>query len=262
MDIGKKIRLERILDRNTGNAIIVPMDQGMAFGPVPGLNDLVDAVNEVTAGGATAVMMHKGMVCRGHRGSGHDVGLILHLSASTSHAPDPSLERRVSSVEEAVRMGADAVSVRLAIGVEGEQDMLASLGAVSEECGYWGMPLVAMATPSWKGAGKYDPEAIAHCARVVAELGADIVRVDYTGDQDSFREVVIGAGVPVVITGGPKMGSDEEILTTVHDAMEAGCHGVSIGRNVFQHKDVQGMTRAVSEIVMLGSDVEESMKYL
>jgi DhnA family fructose-bisphosphate aldolase class Ia len=95
---------------------------------------------------------------------------------------------------------------------------------------------------------------------VATELGADIVKCSYTGDIDSFRDVVRGALAPVVIAGGPKMSSDEEILQMVYDSMQAGGHGVSIGRNVFQHRNVEKMTKAISDIVLRGYEVEDAIK--
>jgi fructose-bisphosphate aldolase/2-amino-3,7-dideoxy-D-threo-hept-6-ulosonate synthase len=95
---------------------------------------------------------------------------------------------------------------------------------------------------------------------VAAEVGADIVKCSYTGDIDSFRDVVRGTLAPVVIAGGPKMDSDYDILCMVRDSLEAGGKGVSIGRNIFQHKDVEGMTRAVSDIVLRDASVEEAIK--
>jgi DhnA family fructose-bisphosphate aldolase class Ia len=94
------------------------------------------------------------------------------------------------------------------------------------------------------------------------ELGADIVKHSYTGDIDSFREVTKGVLAPVVIAGGPKMDSALDILNMVHDSLEAGGHGVSIGRNVFQHRDVEGMTRAISDIVLRGATVEEAKTHI
>lgn len=262
MDIGKRIRLERIIDRNTGNALIVPMDHGVRSGPEDGLTDLDDIVNEVAAGGATAVLMHKGMVERGHRGSGHDIGLIINLTASTCHGPRPRLKGAVCTVDEAVRLGADAVFVRILVGTEDEMEFFSDLGAISSECSYSGLPLIVAARPGWKVSKEDYPQAVAHCARVAADLGADIVNVDYTGDVDSFRKVVENTGAPVIVSCGPDTGTDREVLAVVHDAMQAGCHGVSIGRNIFRHRNVQGMTRAISEIVMMGSDVKESLKNL
>jgi fructose-bisphosphate aldolase/2-amino-3,7-dideoxy-D-threo-hept-6-ulosonate synthase len=113
-----------------------------------------------------------------------------------------------------------------------------------------GMPLLAMMYPRGENVkSQFDVEAVKNCARVGAELGADIVKTNYTGDVDSFREVVRGCNVPVVIAGGPKMDSEEALLKMVRDAMEAGAAGISIGRNVFQHDDVTGITRKLAKIV-------------
>lgn len=260
---GKNIRMERIIDRDSGNAVIVPLDHGISIGPIPGLIDMKKTVNDIVLGGATAVLMHKGLVPQGHRTSGPDVGLILHLSASTDLGVTSNSKVLVASVEEALKMGADACSIHINIGAETEPMMLADMGKVSRDCSEWGMPLIAMAYPrgpSIKNA--YDPQAIAQCARVAMELGADIVKVSYTGDIDSFRTVVKGAMVPVLIAGGPKMDSDMAILNMVHDSLEAGGHGVSIGRNIFQHKNVRGITSAISDIVLHEATVEEAAKHL
>ena len=87
---GKEIRLERIMNRNTKKTVIVPMDHGVTNGPIPGLIDLGQAVNLVAEGGANAVIGHVGLALHGHRQGGRDIGLILHLSASTMLAPDPN----------------------------------------------------------------------------------------------------------------------------------------------------------------------------
>ena len=82
--IGKKIRLERIIDRNSGRTVIVPMDHGVTVGPIEGLANMQDTVTKVVNGGANAILMHKGIVRVGHRGTGKDVGLIVHLSGGTA----------------------------------------------------------------------------------------------------------------------------------------------------------------------------------
>ncbi|MCQ2078762.1 MAG: fructose-bisphosphate aldolase, partial [archaeon] len=131
--------------------------------------------------------------------------------------------------------------------------------AFCSTCMEWGMPLLAMTYargPSIKDS--FDPVAVAHAARVGAEIGADIVKCSYTGDIDSFSKVVDGCPVPVVIAGGPKMDSDMDILNMVADSLAAGGHGVSIGRNVFQHKDVPGITAAISDICLRGFTAKEA----
>ena len=241
---GKNIRIERIMDRESGNAVVVPMDHGISVGPISGLVDMKKTVSDVVEGGATAVLMHKGIVPQGHRTTGHDVGLILHLSASTDIGVSSNSKVLVATVEEALKMGADAVSMHINVGAESEPQMLSDLGMVSRQCTEWGMPLIVMAYPRGpKIQNSYDPQAVAHAARVAAEL-------------------VRGAMVPVLIAGGPKMNSDMDVLNMVHDSLEAGGHGVSIGRNIFQHKDVKGMMSAVSDIVINGASVEEAAKHL
>ena len=260
---GKKIRLERILDRKTGNAVIVPMDHGISVGPLNGLIDMKKTVDDVSLGGATGVLMHKGLIRYSYRMSGKDVGLIMHLSASTDLGPTANSKVMVTGIDEAIKAGADAVSVHINFGSEDEPHMLEQVGKISRECSEWGMPLLIMAYPRGPHIkNQFDPEAIAHCARASTELGADLVKVSYTGDIDSFREVCRGALAPVVIAGGPKMDSDMDILNMVHDSIEAGGHGVSIGRNVFQNRNVQGIMKAISSIVIDGYSVEEAAEYL
>ncbi|MCL2785888.1 MAG: 2-amino-3,7-dideoxy-D-threo-hept-6-ulosonate synthase [Methanomassiliicoccaceae archaeon] len=260
---GKSIRTERIIDRKTGNAVIVPLDHGISIGPVNGIIDMKTTVNAVSDGGATAVLMQKGIIPYGHRTGGHDVGLILHLSASTNIGSTSDSKVLVATVEEAIKVGADAVSIHVNLGAESEPQMLSDLGKVSRSCSEWGMPLLVMAYargPTVKN--QFDPATVAHCARVATELGADLIKVSYTGDVDSFRDVVKGALAPVLIAGGPQMNSDADILNMVHDSMEAGGKGVSIGRNIFQHKDPRAMTEAISGIVMNGMSVKEATKLL
>ncbi len=261
MIFGKNVRMERIMDRATGNCVIVPMDHGISIGPTDGLYNMKDTVDAVANGGATAVVMHKGIVRYSHRASGNDIGLILHLSASTDMGDTSNSKVLVATVAEALKMGADAVSMHVNVGAETEPEMLRDLGKVSDQCVEWGMPLMVMAYPRGpKIKDSYDPQLIAHSARVATEIGADIVKCSYTGDIDSFREIVRGTLAPVVIAGGPKMESDLEMLNMVKDSLEAGGCGVSIGRNIFQHKDVEGITRAISDIVLRGCEVKEAMK--
>ncbi|MBN2157810.1 MAG: class I fructose-bisphosphate aldolase family protein [Spirochaetes bacterium] len=248
--IGKKIRFQRIINRNTGKTIIVPMDHGVTVGPIHGLIDMPRTVNQVAEGGANAILMHKGIVETGHRSSGKDIGLIVHLSASTVLAPDSNAKTLVCTVEEAVRLGADAVSIHINIGANTEADMLRMIGEVSKSCRDWGMPLLAMMyTRGAKIKNEYDVNVVKHAARVGAELGADIVKVNYTGSPATFREVVMGCPVPVVIAGGEKMETDEEILDMVRGSIEAGGAGVSIGRNIFQHDNPAFIVSKISEIV-------------
>ena len=261
--IGKQIRIERVINRNTGRIVVVPMDHGTTIGPIPGLEDMRETVTKVVNGGANAILMHKGMVQAGHRGGGRDVGLVVHLSAGTSLSPDPNAKVPVCTVEEAIKLGADAVSIHVNVGAETDADMLRDFGDVSQSCMVWGMPLLAMVyTRGPKIESEYDVKYVKHAARLGAELGADIVKVNYTGSPESFRQVIAGCPVPVVIAGGEKVETDEELLQMVAGSLEAGGAGASIGRNAFQHADPEGMVRAISMVVHEGTSVEESAKFL
>ncbi len=262
MGIGKDVRMERIMNRSSKTTIIVPMDHGVTVGPIKGLIDLPKSVDSVARGGANAVVEHAGMVGKGHRQYGSDIGLIVHLSGSTMLAPDPNRKVLVCSVERAVRLGADAVSIHINIGSETEGDMLEAFGFVAEEADHWGMPLLAMVYPRGpKVENEKDVENVKIAARLGAELGADIVKVPYTGSPESFKQVVDGCPVPVVIAGGSKL-SDLETLKMVEGAIKAGASGLSIGRNAFQHRSPEKLVAAACAIVHEGKSAKQAMNIL
>ena len=261
--IGKEIRIERIFDCTTGRAVIVPMDHSVSAGPIKGITNMKEAMTQVANGGANAVVVHKGIASGAHRKGGPNMGLIVHLSGSTSLSPEPNAKTLVCTVEEAIELGADAVSVHVNIGNGHEKEMLTDMGNVAHTASKWGMPLLAMIYPRGdKINDEYDPVLIKHAARLGAELGADVVKVSYTGSTESFRDVVEGCHVPVIIAGGPKMESDRAILEMVKGAMEAGAAGTSIGRNVFQHQDPTKMVAALCMIVHRNATVDEALEFL
>lgn len=260
--VGKAIRMERIMNRNTGKTVIVPMDHGATVGPIDGLIDISKAVNDVAEGGANAVIGHIGLPRYGHRHQGKDIGLVLHLSASTMLSTRPNRKVLVNTVENALRMGADGVSVHVNIGDDDESDMLKDLGRIAVECNYWGMPLIAMMYP--RGPKIKDEKAlevVKVAARVGAELGADFVKTNYTGDPESFAEVVRGCPAPILIAGGSKL-STKDMFITIEGAMKAGAKGLSIGRNVFQHKKPSLFVKAACAIVHDNMSAEEALDML
>ena len=261
--LGKEIRLERILNRESGKTVIVPMDHGVTVGPIPGIEDMREMVNAVAEGGANAVLGHMGLPLYGHRRYGKDIGLILHLSGSTVWSRDPNAKVLVNTVENALRNGADAVSVHVNIGAQNEADMLRDLGAVSVRCMEWGMPLLAMMyTRGPKFTSESGAQGVRHAARIAAELGADIVKVSYTGSRESFATVIAGCPIPVLIAGGEKAANDREILQAIRDALDAGAAGVSIGRNAFQHRRPARFVRAVCAMVHQKASVRDALRII
>jgi fructose-bisphosphate aldolase/2-amino-3,7-dideoxy-D-threo-hept-6-ulosonate synthase len=173
--------------------------------------------------------------------------------------PSPNRKVLIGNVEEVIRLGADAVSIHLNIGSKEEPEMLQKLGIISDQCDEWSVPLVAMMYPRGENVkDPHDPGIVAHAARIGAEGGADMVKTVYTGDIDSFRNVVKSCPVPIVIAGGPKATSDTEIMQLCYDAMEAGAKGITFGRNIFQHKDPFMIISLLKEIVISGKTPEEA----
>ncbi len=257
---GKEIRLARITEN--GKGIIVPMDHGTSDGPIAGLVNINRLVPKLIEGGATAILAHKGIIRR--LNGVPNCGLIMHLTASTKFASDPNDKVQVTLVEEAVRQGVDAVSIHVNLGgSDSEPEMLKILGETARICDELQMPLLAMMYP--RGGNikeKFDPEAVALVARVGGELGADMVKTVYTGSPDSFREVVEGCPVPIVIAGGPKCENDRDALQMVKGAMEAGAIGISLGRNVFQHRNPAAMLKALRAIIIRDESVERCLAML
>ncbi len=260
--LGKRIRLERIIDRNSKKTVLLPLDHGAGMGPIEGLVNLCDAVDAAAEGGANAVVGHLGLARHGHRSTGKDVGLILHFSVSTELNPTDGDEKvLVNNVQTALKMGADAVSIHVNFGSETEAEQLRGFGRIATNCFEWGMPLLVMAYP--RGPKIESPNSVENVklvARVAAELGADIIKVPYTGDSESFREVVDGAlGVPIVIAGGAK-GDDLAALKNVEGAVRAGGAGVAMGRNAFQHENPADFIKATVAVVHGGKTAEEAVQ--
>jgi fructose-bisphosphate aldolase/2-amino-3,7-dideoxy-D-threo-hept-6-ulosonate synthase len=259
MNPGKTRRLKRILQPDN-RTVITPMDHGVTIGPVKGITNMQAIVDKLLKGKVDAILIHKGIAKRIDTGN---AGLIVHLSGMSVLTPSATSKVQVCTVKEAIRLGADAVSVHVNIGAQDEDKMLTTLGKVSDECDQYGMPLLAMMYPRGpKIQDEHATEPVAHAARIGAELGADIIKTNYTGDIETFKTVVESCPAPVVIAGGPKCKTTQEILQTAHDSVKAGAAGLSIGRNIFQHENPTLMVKALSAIVHGGSSVEQAMKIL
>jgi len=233
----KTYRMRRIF-RPDGRTLIVAMDHAGFMGPVQGLIDPVATVSAVVSGGADAVMTTLGTAKRIATAL-DGRGLILSVDL---HAPDPQ-----AVVETAIALGADSLKTLAYFGADDATGMR-NLGRYGVLCDRWGLPFQAEMIPfSFAATDKHTPENIATAARVGAESGADYVKVQYTGDADSFRQVVDGAGVPVIILGGAK--SERPIATQVADAIRAGGAGIAFGRNIWSTSDPEAATRTFVEAI-------------
>ncbi len=265
---GKQLRLQHIKNSKSDKFLFVTMDHGITYGVLPGLEDIGTLISDVGKGGADAVILHKGNVKnivlteqQNMIPFRHGLGLIIHLNASTDISPEPDIKIPVCTVPEAIQLGADAVSVHVNIGVEGDEEMIEFMGEVSSDCSDWGMPLIAMMYPRGPNIkSEYDPKAVSHCVRIGVELGADIIKTNYTGDIKSFKRICDDTPLPIIIAGGPQHKNIEQFYQMVSDAMEAGAKGVAIGRNIFGSDNSKVSTQIISNIVHMGLPVIQALK--
>jgi fructose-bisphosphate aldolase/2-amino-3,7-dideoxy-D-threo-hept-6-ulosonate synthase len=219
-----------------------------------------EIIDKLVLGGTDGIVLHKGIAKKIET---RGMGLITHLSASTDLSSDPLWKVQVCSVAHAVKLGADGISIHVNVGAPREGEMLANMALIADECEELGMPLLAMMYPRGpKITDSNDVEVVKHVARLGAELGADIIKTNYTGSLETFSEVVRSCPVPVVIAGGPKQKNVEGVLKMIYDSIQAGGAGVSIGRNTFQHENPTLMTRALSALVHKGATVKEGLLIL
>lgn len=239
--------------------LCIPMDHGISNGPIEGLEDPNSVIYKCEGHGLTSVIINKGILKNLPRPP--RFGVLVHFSSSTSLSMSPNRKMLTGTVKEAIRLGADGVSLHINIGGKEEPEMLEQLGKISEQCHKWNMPLLAMMYPRGENIkNPHDPQVVAHVARIGAECGADIVKTVYTGDIDSFSKIVKSTPVPIVIAGGPKAKTDLDILQMTEDAMKAGAKGVTYGRNIFAHKNPPKMVDALSGIIFKKETAKEAAK--
>jgi predicted phospho-2-dehydro-3-deoxyheptonate aldolase len=237
------------------------MDHGITVGPIRGLEDLSTRIAEADRGGASAVVVHKGEVPAFVEASPAEAGLMVHLSASMTHQPDPNRKVLVGTVEEAVMLGADGVSVHVNIGSPTTAEMITDAGLVAHDCRLLGVPLLVMVYPRGPDIDDpYDADLVAHCVRAAEEVGADVIKTNFTGDPDSFARVVGSVRAPVITAGGPPSDDPLAPLRQAAGTVEAGGAGVACGRNVFQHEDPEAMTRSLAAVIFEGASPEEAAR--
>ncbi|WP_256965508.1 2-amino-3,7-dideoxy-D-threo-hept-6-ulosonate synthase, partial [Streptomyces griseiscabiei] len=205
---GKPLRWRRLSPAGDDRHLLIPLDHSVSDGPVAPPGQWDDLLRELVAGGADGIIVHKGRA----RTLAPDIlgncALVVHLSASTACSADVDAKVLVGDVEEAVALGADAVSVHVNIGSDTEGRQLADLGAVARSCDTWGMPLIAMVYPRGPRIDNpHDPALLAHIVNVAADLGADMVKTTVALPLDRMAEVVAHSPIPVLAAGGHHRGA-------------------------------------------------------
>lgn len=255
MQVGKAMRLKRVIDP-AGVSVICALDHGMTAPTfLEPLSDIAQRTSEAVAGGANVIMMSKGMIRQAVDAFAPTTSLALLLSASANPGEARPSVIQIAEVEEAARLGADAVVLFTALGGDSEAAMIRTLAGVGRESGLLGVPLIAEAEFPTTYASveelteRYGFEYLRRSVRLCAELGADIVKTNWPGDEESFGRLVEAVnGIPVVLAGGSRV-EDAELLRRMECAMQAGAIGCSVGRNIFMHRSPEAITRALSRVI-------------
>jgi 2-amino-4,5-dihydroxy-6-oxo-7-(phosphonooxy)heptanoate synthase len=245
---GKLFRLRRLSLAGDDRHLLVPLDHSVSDGPIVPPGQWDDLVRALVAGGADGIIVHKGRARALAPDTLKSCALVVHLSASTACSADVNAKVLVGDVEEALRLGADAVSVHVNIGSDTEGQQLADLGAVARSCDAWGMPLIAMVYPRGpRIENPHDPALLAHLVNVAADLGADMVKTSVALPLERMAEVVAHSPIPILAAGGPPDGSD--LIEYGTAAMSAGCGGLAIGRRIFSDPSPASVVSRLSEVV-------------
>jgi len=239
------------------------MDHSRAFQTVTRLKDANEIIEAVMSAGADAIMAPRGTVAGAASVIGHG-GVWLSVDATPQTAS--------SIVESALLLGADGIKTEVYPWAKRENDFFRSYSGAESvlntnclagECHRWGLPLLVEAVPfGWPAADKRTPETTAAASRVAMEAGADFVKTFYTGDKESFQTLIDNCGVPVLILGGAKADSDREVLAMVRDAMDCGAVGIAMGRNIWGHENVAGMTAALAAIIHDDASVDAACRLI
>jgi DhnA family fructose-bisphosphate aldolase class Ia len=260
MFLGKEVRLSRIVNPKSGRMLAITVDHPITRGMMPGLVDIRWVMKRVAAGKPDAITMHKGIAEKVFPPYAGQSSIILKASAYSVQY-HPTYDTPVADVEEAVRMGADAISVGCIVGGPDQAQQLTFLGKVSKEAASAGMPLVAHIYP--KGAlikDQHDAQVLAYAVRAGAELGVDIIKTMWSGSAESFRLVVDSCPAIVALAGGEMGETLEDYLRMTREALDVGMRGVTYGRFVWSHPHTSAVIKSLSALMHQDASVEEALK--
>ncbi|MCI4438311.1 class I fructose-bisphosphate aldolase family protein [archaeon] len=264
--VGKNVRLQHILGKGTGRAVVLAMDHGIEHGPkdfiAPHLDPRV-IIDKVVKAGVDAIMLPRGLARLTWDIWANKAALIVKVTGKTSLRPSDKqfTQEPIATVKDAVALGADGVAATVYWGAPEEGMMIKQFTEIAAECEIYGMPLLNLAYPRGPHmAKKEDVEIVRYAARAAAEVGADIIKTYWTGSEETFREVVRATPIPVLMSGGAKTETPEQFLQVVKGVMNAGGKGVVVGRNVFQREKATEMMKAILKIVHEDASVEEALK--
>src|SRR3972149_4504188 len=251
MNWGMKNRISRIIKPKTGRCVMLAVDHGYFQGPTTGLKNLGKTVAPLLPY-ADALMITRGAI-RNWIDPEVDIPIILRVSGGQSIRKELSNEIITTSIEDAIRINASAITCSVYVGGEFEKETIGNLSKLVDAGEKYGIPVLAV-TAVGKDMVR-DARYLGLTSRICVEIGAHIIKTYYTED---FWKVVEACGnVPVVIAGGKKL-PEKEALQMTCNAVSDGALGVDMGRNIFQSDSPVGMIKAVRSIVHEGKSIDEA----
>ncbi|WNG18529.1 class I fructose-bisphosphate aldolase [Cystobacter fuscus] len=237
--VAKKIRWSRFLHEQSNLGVIVPIDHGLTMGPIQGLERMEQIGRWIHHPVITGILAHKGLVERlGCQGLLRGQGVMVHLNGMTSLSASPNRKEMLTSVERAIRLGADAVSVQLNFDGTNDASNLVMLGRVVDEAHDYGLPVMTMVYDKVETA-REEPRLLRmrHLMRACVELGSDALKIAAPARLALLPVLLDGIQehTSVFFAGGSKC-SDEEFLALAREAVGRGATGLCVGRNVFQRE--------------------------
>ena len=249
-----------------GNVLILAMDHGLEHGPVdfadvPEKLDPSTVFETATHDAVTCIAVQKGVAEGYYPSYEDDVNLLVKLNGTSNlwmGEPDSAVN---CSVEYAAEIGADAVGFTLYGGSNHEVEMAEEFREVQEAAREHDLPVVMWSYPRGQGL-KNDtkPGTISYASRLALELGADVAKVKYPGSREAMAHAVQCAGdMKVVMSGGSKT-TDREFVSTVEGVMDAGGHGLAVGRNVWQREDPTRILDALEGVIYRGETTDAALE--
>lgn len=255
MDWGMRNRMSRMIKPSSGHSVMLACDHGYFMGPTHKLENPGRTIQPLLPY-ADVVSVTRG-VLRASLDPVWDVPILLRVSGGTSILKeDLSDEEITTSMKDAVRLNVSAVALSIFVGSSHEKQSLVNLSRLVDEGEEYGMPVVAI-TAVGKELEKRDAKYLALACRLAAEIGAKLIKTYYC---ENFSRVVEGSPVPLVVAGGPKMKTEEEVFSLVRGAIEEGAVGVDMGRNIWQNENPVAMIKAIRSIVHENATVKEAMQ--
>jgi DhnA family fructose-bisphosphate aldolase class Ia len=254
--------MNALFPRGDGRSVIVAIDHGGIAGPIQGIGKPAPLLKACVEGGADAILTTRGFVRASVAEWRPSLALVLRLTGGFTVLGGRFEEEMISSPETALTYAAACAAVTVKFGHEREGEFIRQASLVADACERWGMPLMIEAMAKGKDMKSTDLAGVKLAARAAQEIGADVVKSYYTGDPESFREVVEGCPVPIVILGGEKTESLEQVFGEVYDSLQGGAAGLAIGRNIWQHANPRAMVEAMVGLVHEGWTVKQALAHL